>query len=77
MTASLYLGLADLLATDPLLFGVVSDVFPDGTAAVTLPGGGQMRVRNPLGLAAAAHVFLQGGAITSSAPAFDIIEVFI
>lgn len=77
MTASLYLGLAELLTTDPLLFGVVSDVFPDGTATVTLPGGGQMRVRNPLGLAASAHVYLQGGAIISSAPAFDVIQVFI
>ncbi|MGJ7605493.1 hypothetical protein ACSFA7_14235 [Variovorax sp. LT1R20] len=77
MTASLYLGMAELLATDPLLFGVVSDVFPDGTATVSLPGGGQMRVRNPLGLASAATVYLQGGAITGSAPAFDVIEVFI
>lgn len=77
MTASLFLGLAEVLGTDPLLYGVVASVFPDGTATVTLAGGGQMRVRNPLGLAAAAHVYVQGGAITGEAPAFDVIEVFI
>lgn len=77
MTGSLYLGLAELLATDPVLAGVIDTVFADGTATVTLPGGGQMRVRNPLGLAASAHVYLQGGAITGGAPAFDVIEVFI
>lgn len=77
MTASLYLGMAELLAPDPLLAGVVAAVFADGTATVTLPGGGQMRVRNPLGSIAGAHVYLQRGAITGAAPAFDVIEVFI
>ena len=74
---SIYLGLADLVDIDPVLVGVVADAFPDGTATVTLAGGGQMRVRNPLGLASAAHVYLQGGAITGAAPGFDVIEVFI
>lgn len=77
MNGSLYLGMAELLASDPMLFGVIADVFADGTATVTLAGGGQMRVRNPLGMAAAAHVYLQGGAITGEAPAFDVIEVFV
>jgi len=74
---SIYLGLADLVDTDPLLVGVVADMFPDGTATVTLAGGGQMRVRNPLGLASAANVYVQGGAITGGAPAIEVIEVFI
>ncbi len=74
---SIYLGLAELLDTDPLMAGVIVLVSPDGTATVTLAGGGQMRVRNPLGLAIEAHVYLQGGAITGAAPAIDVIEVFI
>jgi len=77
MTASLFLGMAELLASDPLLAGVVAAVFVDGTATVTLPGGGQMRVRNPLGSAVGEHVYLQRGAITGAAPVFDVIEVFI
>ncbi|QNK69184.1 hypothetical protein [Variovorax sp. PAMC26660] len=77
MSLNLFLRLLELQAEDPQLVGQVSSVFADGTAIVTLPGGGQMRVRNPLASAIGAHVYLKGGAITASAPAIDVIEVFV
>jgi hypothetical protein len=40
--------MAELPTPDPILGGVVA-AFADGTATATLPGGGQMRMRNPLG----------------------------
>jgi hypothetical protein len=77
MSISLFLQLEQLRQTDPLLSGVVAQVHADGTATVTLPGAGQMRVRNPLASAQGAFVYLQGGAISGAAPALEVIDVFI
>lgn len=77
MSIALFLQFEQLQQPDPLLSGVIALVFPDGTATVSLPGGGQMRVRNPLANQAGDHVYLQGGTITGAAPALEVIEVFI
>ena len=82
MTTNIFNRLSDLLpgATGPgapLLSGTVSVVHGDGTATVTQPGGGFVRVRNPDGKAVDARVFFQAGAIVGDAPALplEIIEI--
>lgn len=78
MTTNLFRRLLDLIpGPAPLLVGTVSDTFADGTAQVELPGGGTLRVRNPLASAAADRVFVQGDAITGPAPDLDLVEIEI
>jgi len=77
-TTNLYKRLLSLLPDEPLQSGVVAAVYSDGTALVTLDGGGgQLRVRNPLGLALAAAVYVKAGEITGAAPVlpYVLIEV--
>lgn len=78
MSTNLYKRLLSLLPEDPVQSGTVSLVYSDGTALVTLDGGGgQLRVRNPLGRAVAAKVYVKAGEITGDAPVlpYVLIEV--
>ncbi|MCS4509125.1 hypothetical protein [Xylophilus ampelinus] len=77
MSATLFRRLVELLPSDPQLFATVEAVHSDGTATVVLPGGGRLRVRNPLELTAAATVYVQGGAITGDAPNLPLVEIEI
>ncbi len=77
MSAALYRRLVELLPSDPQLFGTVQIVHDDGTATVRLPGGGELRVRNPLALPAGATVYVQSGAISGDAPNLPLIEIEI
>lgn len=76
-TANVFRRLLEVLPSDPLLVGDVTSVESDGTAVVTLPGGGQLRVRNPLASGLDARVFVQGGAITGPAPALPFVDIQI
>ncbi len=78
MSTNLYKRLLSLLPDDPVQSGSVSLAYSDGTALVTLDGGGgQLRVRNPLGRAVAAKVYVKAGEITGDAPVlpYVLIEV--
>lgn len=78
MSTNLYKRLLSLLPDDPVQSGTVSLAYSDGTALVTLDGGGgQLRVRNPLGMAAAQKVYVKAGEITGQAPdlPYVLIEV--
>ncbi|KUF37924.1 hypothetical protein AS359_04205 [Comamonas kerstersii] len=78
MSTNLYKRLLSLLPDEPVQSGTVSLVYSDGTALVTLDGGGgQLRVRNPLGIAAAQKVYVKAGEITGQAPdlPYVLIEV--
>lgn len=78
MSMNLYKRLKSLLPDAPVMTGQVGSVFADGTALVALDGGGgQLRVRNPLGTESGARVYVQGGAVTGPAPAmpYVLIEV--
>lgn len=78
MSTNLYKRLLSLLPDDPVQSGAVAAVYADGTALVTLDGGGgQLRVRNPLGRAVAAKVYVKAGEITGDAPVlpYVLIEV--
>lgn len=69
MSTNLYKRLLSLLPDDPVQSGTVSLAYSDGTALVTLDGGGgQLRVRNPLGMTAAQKVYVKAGEITGQAP---------
>jgi hypothetical protein len=66
--------LLELLPSSPLQKGQIAALHADGTATVTLAGStSTLRVRNPQGLASGAHVFVQDGAITGSAPALPVV----
>lgn len=52
-------------------------MYPDGTAMVTMPGGAQARVRNPLGHAAGATVYVQDGAVIGDAPDLPVVLIEI
>lgn len=68
MSTNLYKRLLSLLPEDPVQSGTVAAAYADGTALVTLDGGGgQLRVRNPLGRAVAAKVYVKAGEITGDA----------
>ena len=69
--------LVELLPSDPLWVGDVSLVHGDGTVTVTLLGGGQLRVRDPLVSAEGARVFVQAGAVTGPAPNLPFGEIEI
>lgn len=78
MSTNLYKRLLSLLPDDPVQSGTVAAAYADGTALVTLDGGGgQLRVRNPLGRAVAAKVYVKVGEITGDAPVlpYVLIEV--
>lgn len=78
MSTNLYKRLLSLLPDDPVQTGAVAAVYADGTAVVTLDGGGgQLRVRNPLGKALGAKVYVKAGEVTGDAPAlpYVLIEV--
>ena len=78
MSTNLYKRLLNLLPEDPVQTGTVAAAYADGTALVTLDGGGgQLRVRNPLGRAVAAKVYVKAGEITGDAPVlpYVLIEV--
>lgn len=78
MSTNLYKRLLSLLPEDPVQTGTVAAAYADGTALVTLDGGGgQLRVRNPLGRAVAAKVYVKAGEITGDAPVlpYVLIEV--
>jgi len=77
MTTNLYKRLKALLPEAPLLTGAITAVHADGSAEVTQDGGGLLRVRNPLGLAANVRVYVQAGSITGPAPdlPYVLIEV--
>lgn len=78
MITNLYKRLLSLLPDDPVQSGSVSLAYSDGTALVTLDGGGgQLRVRNPLGMTAAQKVYVKAGEITGQAPdlPYVLIEV--
>lgn len=78
MSTNLYKRLLSLLPDDPVQSGTVAAAYADGTALVTLDGGGgQLRVRNPLGRAVAAKVYVKAGEIMGDAPVlpYVLIEV--
>lgn len=78
MSTNLYKRLLSLLPEDTVQSGSVSLAYSDGTALVTLDGGGgQLRVRNPLGMTAAQKVYVKAGEITGQAPdlPYVLIEV--
>ena len=77
MTTNLYTRLLALLPDAPQLTATVSIAHADGTATVTFPGGGVMRVRNPLKQAQGAHVYVQGDAITGDAPDLPYVLIEI
>ena len=71
-SANTFAALVRLLPGSPLLYGTVAST--DGTSSVIdLPQGGQVTVRGtrPIGQ----PVFYQSGAITSDAPALDLVIV--
>lgn len=75
MSTNAYRRLLDLLPADPLQIGDIGATWPDGTATVTLIGGGTLRVRNPQSLAVGARVFVQGGQITGAAPTLPVVTL--
>lgn len=77
MSTTLYTRLLELLPSQPITTATVTTQYGDGTALVTLPGGAQARVRNPLGLDVGASVFIQDGAVIGDAPALPIVFIEI
>lgn len=78
MTSSnLFKRLQALLPEAPVLTGEVAETYADGTVLITLPGGGSLRVRNPLGHSVAATVYVQGGAVIGDAPALPYVLIEI
>ncbi len=57
-----------LLPTDPLLTGTVAVNWDDGTATVTLPGGGEVRVQSKEAYPVGQRVFIKNGKIQGEAP---------
>ena len=69
MSTDIYRRLLNLLPTQPLQMGTVAAIYPDGSAQVTLlGGGGELRVLNPGNLAANTRVFVRGDSIIGTAP---------
>lgn len=65
---NVYRELIALLPADPLQAGTVSVVHTDGTATVSLTGGGTLRVINGVDAPQGARVFVKSGAVQGSAP---------
>lgn len=76
-TTNLFKRLQQLLPSDPVLTGTVTAVDFGGMATVELPGGGQLRVRNPLGHELGNAVYVQGQAITGDAPQLPYVRIEI
>jgi len=77
MSTTLYTRLMELLPSQPVLTATVSTMYGDGTALVTLPGGAQLRVRNPLGAGPGDAVYVQDGAVIGQAPALPVVAIEI
>ena len=77
MSATLYTRLLELLPAQPVLTATVATLYLDETALVTLPGGAQLRVRNPLSAGQGDAVYVQGGAVIGQAPALPVVLIEI
>lgn len=77
MSTALYTRLLELLPSAPVLTATVAVAYGDGTALVTLPGGAQARVRNPLNHGAGDAVYLQDGAVIGDAPNLPVVLIEI
>lgn len=77
MSTTLYTRLLELLPSAPVLTATVAAAYTDGTVLVTLPGGAQARVRNPLSHGAGDAVYLQDGAVIGDAPALPVVLIEI
>ena len=77
MSTTLYTRLMELLPSQPVLTASVAAVYGDGTALVTLPGGAQLRVRNPLAAGLGNAVYVQDGAVIGQAPALPVVLIDI
>lgn len=76
-TANLFKRLSQLLPQEPVLTGAVAVVHSDGTVTVQLPGTGQIRVRNPFDNQKGDSVYIQGQAITGTAPQLTYVLIEI
>ena len=77
MSTTLYTRLMELLPSAPVLTATITTMYLDETALVTLPGGAQLRVRNPLGAGQGDSVYVQGGAVIGQAPALPVVVIEI
>ncbi|WP_092940759.1 hypothetical protein [Paracidovorax wautersii] len=75
-SSNLYKRLLDLQPEAPVQTGVVQSV-NGAVARVQLTGTGVVSVRNPLQIAAGQSVFVQGGAITGTAPQLPVTRIEI
>jgi hypothetical protein len=76
-STNLFIRLQALQAEPPLLTGQILADMGGGMARVELPGGGVLSVRNPMALAVAQWVFLQGDVISGPAPDLPYIRIEI
>ena len=76
-STNLYLRLRALLPEAPVLSGTLTMAHDDGTATVTMPDGGSLRVRNPVLAAVSAPVYVQGDAIIDTAPDLPYVHIEI
>lgn len=77
MSTNLYTRLLSLLPQAPVMTATVTALHADGTASVELPGGGQLRVRNPFNAEQGASVFVQDGAVVGDAPSLPLVLIEI
>ena len=74
-STNIYKRLLSLLPQAPITTARVMLVFDDGTAHVATFGGGEARVRNPLGIEVGQPVYVQDSAVIGEAP--EMLEVLI
>lgn len=74
-STNIYKRLLSLLPQAPITTARVMLVFDDGTAHVATFGGGEARVRNPLGIEVGQPVYVQDSAVIGEAP--ELLEVLI
>ena len=77
MSTTLYTRLMELLPSAPVLTATITTLYLDETALVTLPGGAQARVRNPLAAGQGDAVYVQDGAVIGQAPALPVVVIEI
>jgi len=77
VTTNLFKRLQQLLPDEPVLSGAVSVAYDDGTALIDMPGGGQLRVRNPFGHQPGSRVYIQAQVITGDAPQLPYVLIEI
>lgn len=77
MTTALYTRLLRLLPDQPVLTATVYALHGDGTATVTLLGGADLRVRNPLSAGVGSTVYVQGDAVIGDAPSLTPVLIEI